>query len=438
MNNTNGHISYSAEDIARYHAGKMTDAEMHALEKAALNDAFLADALEGYAFDPSPIPSLSEIDKRISKKINEKEESKIVPLFNYKRWLAAASIVGIIGIAAYLYNSNIPGKPDTVTVAEQTKTEEKVETTTPENPVIVSRENPQYKAEPTAPVSVIVPDNPEKTAIPKNIDPVKAPAIVAAKDNPSVTQAINEPQNITESVAKSTESTKEAMPTDDAVAHAPSTKAMMSEVEAVTLDKKRVNKQNYFGGTVVDEYGQPVRGAAIKVAGTQKETYTDLSGNFRILEPASSIKVEMTMTGFSNDIETLNPYQYRNIILKRQRQNIDNEAIAGIQNNNGIRTSGNMTEVVDPKRIKITIWGGTPQFQAYIRENTPKPFYENGEKIQGSLQLKFNIDKNGRPKKIWITDSLTTKTEEHFINLIKNGPIWQPAGGRGKVTFEIE
>ncbi|HNC12311.1 MAG TPA: hypothetical protein PLF59_11115, partial [Cyclobacteriaceae bacterium] len=35
------------DDIEKYLAGKLTSAEMHALEKKALSDPFLAEALEG-------------------------------------------------------------------------------------------------------------------------------------------------------------------------------------------------------------------------------------------------------------------------------------------------------------------------------------------------------------------------------------------------------
>lgn len=44
------HITYSYADIERYLQGKMNATEMHEMEKAALTDAFLADAIEGYAF----------------------------------------------------------------------------------------------------------------------------------------------------------------------------------------------------------------------------------------------------------------------------------------------------------------------------------------------------------------------------------------------------
>jgi hypothetical protein len=47
MNNELNHIqNYSADDIRRYWNNQMSPAEMHALEKAAMDDPFLADALK--------------------------------------------------------------------------------------------------------------------------------------------------------------------------------------------------------------------------------------------------------------------------------------------------------------------------------------------------------------------------------------------------------
>ena len=68
--NEEKNISYSAADIARYHKGQMTAKEMHALEKAALDDPFLADAIEGYA--TVPVNAENDIDlleKNLDKRI---------------------------------------------------------------------------------------------------------------------------------------------------------------------------------------------------------------------------------------------------------------------------------------------------------------------------------------------------------------------------------
>lgn len=48
MDNNFLHIEYTQADIERYIQGKMSNAEMYAIEKAALQDPFLADAIEGY------------------------------------------------------------------------------------------------------------------------------------------------------------------------------------------------------------------------------------------------------------------------------------------------------------------------------------------------------------------------------------------------------
>ncbi|HTB51139.1 MAG TPA: hypothetical protein VK718_00070 [Ferruginibacter sp.] len=49
MKEENKHIIYTAADIHRYLTGKLTVAEMHAMEKAALSDPLLADAMDGFA-----------------------------------------------------------------------------------------------------------------------------------------------------------------------------------------------------------------------------------------------------------------------------------------------------------------------------------------------------------------------------------------------------
>ena len=48
MSDPNTHINYSVEDIERYLSGGMSAKEMHDMEKAALQDPFLADAIEGF------------------------------------------------------------------------------------------------------------------------------------------------------------------------------------------------------------------------------------------------------------------------------------------------------------------------------------------------------------------------------------------------------
>jgi hypothetical protein len=75
MNDHNDKI-FTADDIIRYHSGKMPEREMHAMEKAALEDPFLADALEGYPNTLTPTQDLADIRERLSKK----KRNKVIPI----------------------------------------------------------------------------------------------------------------------------------------------------------------------------------------------------------------------------------------------------------------------------------------------------------------------------------------------------------------------
>src|SRR6188474_3382695 len=95
------YINYTFEDIQRYLQGKMSAAEMHAVEKAALQDPFLADAIEGY----------NEVDLNTAKQhlneinaglFTEKQKPRVIAFNKKTQWLSiAAMIIVIAGIALF-------------------------------------------------------------------------------------------------------------------------------------------------------------------------------------------------------------------------------------------------------------------------------------------------------------------------------------------------
>ena len=93
---------YNAADFARYHSGEMSADEMHALEKAALDDPFLADALEGYAYAKDPEEELEEIKLRLSDRKNDQKVFNLSGVANSTWWKIAAIFILIAG-ASYLF-----------------------------------------------------------------------------------------------------------------------------------------------------------------------------------------------------------------------------------------------------------------------------------------------------------------------------------------------
>ena len=92
--------SYTAKDIERYHRGGMSAAEMHLLEKAALDDPVLADMLEGYAFTATPSADLQSLQKRLQHRI--KEERKGGGAFFRQPWLQIAALFVLIAGGGWL------------------------------------------------------------------------------------------------------------------------------------------------------------------------------------------------------------------------------------------------------------------------------------------------------------------------------------------------
>jgi len=82
---------YSVEDFERYYTGKMPENEMHALEKAAMDDPFLGDALEGYAFAPTPTRDFKDLKERL----NKKQGGKII-------WYKGKISVQLLKVAAII------------------------------------------------------------------------------------------------------------------------------------------------------------------------------------------------------------------------------------------------------------------------------------------------------------------------------------------------
>src|SRR5436189_3076172 len=90
--------NFTAVDIEKYHKGLLSAKERHDLEKAALDDPFLADALEGYAVAGENVSAnIIDLQKRLAEKL---EPGKVITMKKGGKtsfpWLRAAALVIIV------------------------------------------------------------------------------------------------------------------------------------------------------------------------------------------------------------------------------------------------------------------------------------------------------------------------------------------------------
>ena len=99
MSEPSKYPNFTASDIERYHTGQMSDRERNAIEKAALEDPFLSDAIEGYLFTSSPAADLESIKKRLTEKSPNKKYT--IPFFRHNSFMKIAAIVLLVAGAGW-------------------------------------------------------------------------------------------------------------------------------------------------------------------------------------------------------------------------------------------------------------------------------------------------------------------------------------------------
>lgn len=118
MDDANNHINtFTATDIEKYHRGMLSPGERHAIEKAALDDPFLADALEGYSVPGVNVAAdIATLKKKLAER-TEEEPAKVIAMNTGSggsfRWLrAAVAIIGIAGAGILTYQLAFNKKND--------------------------------------------------------------------------------------------------------------------------------------------------------------------------------------------------------------------------------------------------------------------------------------------------------------------------------------
>jgi hypothetical protein len=407
------HINYTFEDIQRYLQGKMSAAEMHALEKAALQDPFLSDAIEGYRETSSVTAQqhLNEINAGLQKK---KQDSKVISIKNNNQWLRIVAMVillaGIGVIGTYFFK-----KSDKQNQIAQTKNQESEKQNTIEDSVATVK--------------------PETSLVNKNTVPVIAQNKKQKKTHPLKKQKPSKPyinadtaKEVETSVASLKINPEKNMEADKAFSPAPLSAQKNNDSTQYLQYKSRglnVTAANTFAGKVVDKNNKPIAGAFVS-ANPKSGAVTDLNGNFTLQKNDSLLHVNTTAVGYVNKNVLLKPDDSNLITLEQNQSALSDVVVTGY----GVkRKKSDQT---------ATPVGGWQNFNNYVttklNEDSTKENYMSDNDI---VELEFLIDDDGNPYNIKITKPLDDKRNLKAIDILKSGPRWTHPSKKKKVKVAI-
>lgn len=463
--------NFTALDIEKYHKGLLSAQERHDMEKAALDDPFLADALEGYAVaGVNAAGDLAELKQRLAERT---QKTKVAPM-RVSRSLftpllrVAAMLVILVGAGLLVYQFIFNKKDTELAQAKQQDTEQvKTTTNNVDEPVPGSsttlppttgdkeEKSKDTKAEPVENVTTTreIPATVQDDIAKKDIAVESAneknetravTAVAPAKPNETASTTIRTAEaEAVKDVAKTKTTLAKKQEGDKEISRSRNYQQPDGAVNSRDAAGGRQQQKNYsqnravntFRGRVTDATNRGLPFANVTNMDDHVGTYTDAQGYFALTSPDSVLNVQIRSLGYDNtQVQLRNDVTSNKVVLQEDNQNLSEVVISRQKPNTAARASENNRKLVEPEPQD-----GWDNYDSYLANNlnAPEDFKQKAT-TDNTVQVSFEVDKNGEPVNIRVEKSLCPSCDKEAIRLVKEGPKWKRnAGKKGRTTVTI-
>jgi negative regulator of sigma E activity len=440
---------YSAADIERYLRGQMSAEEMHQLETAALDDPFLADAIEGFQAameaDKKPMVGLDKLNEEFNQRV--KKPSKVVPITRSIWWqvVAAVLILVIVGVAYYNNWMNPKEKIDALATNN-----EKLHDS-------ARFEVPKKEAKQPAVSDSMMQDTNSQTAnrlttVESGSSPARrqteadqsrkitSPVIAKGK------QLADEPQHQNaEGLARSEEVTNKPPSTNDTREKQTDVAASRGPETAGARISQSTNQLNNFSGRVVDPSNQPLPNASIQIIKDKSNLVTDQSGQFNFTAKDSVVDIQVDLVGYEQRKYRLQNNNASNeLILEPSTRNMDEVVVSGYgkRRKKDVYSKRKSNAPKDAKAdTTVKVQDAVPQigwieYEKYLEKNKRPP--SSNPQLKGEVIVSFEVQRPDKLSDFKIEKSLSRDHDLEAIRLIREGPEWKLWKGlKSRVTVIV-
>jgi TonB family protein len=405
------------KDIERYRKGELTPAEMHALEKRALTDPFLADALEG----ASSVGEKEFADDVVLLKRELASRTKTTS--GRWGWRIAASLV-LLATSAVVFYSLLR---------------------TPEPLTLAKRDSGTKVAQPATRNSLVGGDSiPDQKKAPGPLLSINRPAPHAAKnkeqEHPALPKApaaeTAQAQPAQPSISADEKLSNESKVEEEVVSNAPQKEAYKKraaqlnnnaagannalESSAARAADKAVVLGRFISGTVTEASGQqPVPGVNVVVTGTDSGTVTDAAGKYRLALSRRARSLSFSFMGYRPQTKEITEEPTADVQLQEDDSALSEVVVTGY----GV--AGNDARKESSQQLAEPV-GGKHAFDVYLNRQVRYPNVAANRRVQGRVTIEFTVQQNGTLSDFKIIKGIGAGCDDELIRLVKEGPAWLP------------
>jgi len=440
--------NYTTADIQQYLDGKMDAAEMHAFEKALMDDPFLADAMEGLQetnlqFGKETFTNeLQQLEKQLETRISSEKSTPVVPISSFKWWKVAAAAVVIIVAGVFAFNSFFsPTEKEDSTIAlndDKATTAPAINKTTDS---LIDRYDTVARGTEKVPPRISIDDNKEtesklrdnKKSFETDKNTINS-EIAQETPAPSVASSKNIAAQKDEVAVLRKESAPAVVKADSVDADIASRSAeKQRDIEArqkaapqISGYSKSKGFSNTYKGLLISPDNKPVANASLLINQNEKAN-TDAKGYFNFSNKDSQVFVTVSSPGFKERNFTLkNNYAFNELQIEPTANGLNetvviNKKSAKERSNAFINYPKVMVQDAEP----INGW---VDFENYIEANRKN--IQHLDSKPGEVVISFIVNGEGKLSSFKIEQSLTDAQDEEALRLIKSGPAWHLLKGK--------
>jgi TonB family protein len=429
------------DDIVKYKKGELGPKEMHALERKALSDPFLAEALEGLENISSEDlhKDVEELNRRILK---EKKTILFTPL------RVAAGVI-LVSASIFILYQLVPKQeivalktekpvatPSASPKEEPKKQEEKKDLNankeTKPSSVVGEQLKSEKKKTPSAKVvekEKAVTDKVVKEAKPKiETQPLiaKTETTGPEKKTEEVKVAPQEKEEVAMVTEPAKEITQQDLKSDRMVGRA--SKKTNDKSEALSgaglPGKESIVSKPISGKVISAEDGSALPGVNVVIEGTTIGTVTDADGKFTLKNTSENQRLVFSFIGLQTQEVSVEGKDKVDVELKTDVTQLSEVVVTGL----GYSKDNDEEPVIHLAEPQ----GGVRAYNKYLDANVRYPEEALKVKIKGKVKVEFIVRTDGSLDEYNVVKSLGHGCDEEVIRLIKAGPKWSPSTENGK------